>query len=166
MMAGTSMTMNSSNTNTTRKRKRSASMSVSTWEGRKILCTIGGYVVVPHARSRGRFEPGRLIQVKQSATMSTAVTQSTGNSNSSNNSSSSSSSSNNTDSTQGEVDPYNICVVMSVINRGKSAHVAPLIGDGSEGLSIVHRSDDRNAWHLMPLSVGTAVDDSFANLGQ
>ena len=158
----------SSNSGSHKKRKRKGSTNAPVWQGRKILCTVGGYVVVPHAKPRGKFEAGRLIQVRRSLTLTVsnevlttavatpvATTTETA-----------------TESGR-EVaekikarqsgDFYDICVVMHVSDRGKTAQIAPLIGDGSEGMTIVHRSDDVSAWHLMPLSVGTAIDSSYDN---
>ena len=101
------------------------------------MCTVGGYVVVPNANPRGKFEPGRLVQVRN--TISTNL--------------------------RDQQSPFTTCVVMNVKNKGTTAFVAPLIGDGSEGLTIISNTDSLSAWYLMPLSVGTSVDTSYDNTG-
>jgi hypothetical protein len=95
------------------------------YRGREVICTINRYIVVKDAAPRGKFEVGRLINVFKPG----LVQSSTGR--------------------------WEINVVMEIVNHGKVARIAPLIGNGSEGISTVHKDDPRTVWVMLPLSLGS-----------
>ena len=95
------------------------------YHGRRVVCTVNRYIVVKDADPRGKFEVGRLINVFKRG----LIPSSTG--------------------------KWQINVVMEIVNHGKIARIAPLIGSGNEGMNMVHKDDPKTVWVMLPLSLGS-----------
>ena len=133
-----------------KRRKRSKRSEATTYQGRRLLCTMSGYIVLPNTSLRGNFEPGQLVQLRN-APEEKPEGQEEGQ-----------------QQQQQQQEPrqkdFTTCVVMEVSSNGDSAQVVPLANDSGKGRTTIHKSDDEAAWYLMPLGVGTATDASFDNL--
>ena len=93
--------------------------------GRRVICSVNHYTVLRNADPRGSFEVGRLINVfKQGCPPASASAGS-----------------------------WEMNVIMNIINQGQAAWVAPLVGTGDEGTSMVHADDPKTAWVMLPLTL-------------